>query len=134
MTSQLTEKSDVFSFGVVLLEIITSQPVLSKTREKTHISQWVSSMVENGDIKSVIDPRLGEQFDINSLWKVVELAMACVSATSTNRPNMKQVVIELNECLETEMTRTRDGDSSQSKSSVELMSVSVHTELTPLAR
>ena len=134
MSSQLTEKSDVFSFGVVLLEIITSQPVLSKTRENTHLSQSVSSIVENGDIKSVVDPRLGEQFDINSLWKVVELAMACVSATSAKRPNMKQVVMELNECLATEMARTRDGDSCQSKNSLELMTVAAHTELTPLAR
>ncbi|XP_025012557.1 probable LRR receptor-like serine/threonine-protein kinase At1g51860 isoform X2 [Ricinus communis] len=128
-TNWLTEKSDVFSFGVVLLEIITSGPVISKTRDgdTTHLSQWFSSMVEKGDIQSIVDPRLGDDFDINSLWKVVELAMACVSATSAQRPTMNQVVIELSECLATETVKT-EGTSSQSYSTV------LHTELTPLAR
>jgi len=37
----LKEKSDVFSFGVVLLEIITGQPAITKSEEKAHIIQWV---------------------------------------------------------------------------------------------
>ncbi|XP_050231699.1 LRR receptor-like serine/threonine-protein kinase IOS1 [Mercurialis annua] len=131
-SSWLTEKSDVFSFGVVLLEIITSREVISRTREKAHLSEWVSSMVKNGDILGVVDSRLGEQFDVDSVQKVVELAMVCVSATSADRPTMTQVVIKLNECLAIEVARTRDGYSSQSKSSVELMTMPTHSGLTPL--
>ena len=61
-SSRLTEKSDVYSFGVVLLEIITSQPVIARNLEKTHVSQWVRSMVEIGDIKGIVDSRLGGHF------------------------------------------------------------------------
>ncbi|XVF74471.1 hypothetical protein PTKIN_Ptkin13bG0112900 [Pterospermum kingtungense] len=105
-SNRLTEKSDVYSFGVVLLEIITSRPVSTKTyNQTTHISQWVSFMLSNGDIKTIVDPRLQGDFDITSMKKAVELAMACVSPTSTKRPTMSYVVSELNECLSTEIER-----------------------------
>ncbi|XP_048327680.2 LRR receptor-like serine/threonine-protein kinase IOS1 [Ziziphus jujuba] len=104
-TNRLNEKSDVYSFGVVLLEIITSQPVISKSKERTHISQWVSYVLANGDIRSVVDPKLEGDFDINSAWKAVEIAMACLSSTSTKRPNMNEVVIELKDCLAIELAR-----------------------------
>ncbi|EEF46324.1 BRASSINOSTEROID INSENSITIVE 1-associated receptor kinase 1 precursor, putative [Ricinus communis] len=132
----LTEKSDVYSFGVVLLEIITSRSVISQTSEKTHVSQWVKPMLERGDIKNIVDSRLCGDFDTNTAWKAAELAMACVSATSTERPSMSQVVMELSECLKTEMARTREGYcSAQSNSSAELMSVNVlSTVLSPRSR
>ncbi|KAJ9179281.1 hypothetical protein P3X46_011090 [Hevea brasiliensis] len=133
VTNWLTEKSDVYSFGVVLLEIITSRPVIAKTADKIHLSTWVSSMLDKGDIKAIADPRLNVDFDINSLWKVTELAMACVSETSAERPTMSQVVMELNECLATEMARTREGRS-PSYNSVEYMSVNLSAGLSPLAR
>ncbi|KAF2301071.1 hypothetical protein GH714_019884 [Hevea brasiliensis] len=120
-TNWVTEKSDVYSFGVVLLEIITSRPVIAKTRDKTHLSNWVRSTLDKGDIKTIADPRLHGDFDINSLWKVTKLAMACVSETSAERPNMTQVVMELNECLATEMDRTWEGSSLQSANATDLM-------------
>ncbi|XP_060667997.1 LRR receptor-like serine/threonine-protein kinase IOS1 isoform X2 [Ziziphus jujuba] len=104
-TNRLNEKSDVYSFGVVLLQIITSQPAISKREERTHISQWVGNMVVNGDIRSVVEPNLQGDFEVNSVWKAVEIAMACVSPTSSQRPNMNQVVIELKDCLAMELAR-----------------------------
>ncbi|KAJ1420261.1 Serine-threonine/tyrosine-protein kinase, catalytic domain [Sesbania bispinosa] len=86
ISSRLTEKSDVYSFGVVLLEIITSQPAISKTHEKIHISQWVSSMLSNGDIKNIVDSRLHEDFETSSVWRAVEIGMAPVSNNPARRP------------------------------------------------
>ncbi|EEF46327.1 BRASSINOSTEROID INSENSITIVE 1-associated receptor kinase 1 precursor, putative [Ricinus communis] len=136
VTNWLTDKSDVYSFGVVLLEIITCRPVIAQNRnhENSHISQWVSSMIENGDVNSIADPRLNGEYEVNSVWKIVELAMECLSTTSARRPTMNQVVIELNECLKTEMARTREGQSTQSYYSIELVTVNVDTESSPLAR
>ncbi|KAK9922735.1 hypothetical protein M0R45_031183 [Rubus argutus] len=88
LSGRLNEKSDVYSFGIVLLEIVTSRPILSKTQEIVHISQWVSSMVLKGDIYSIVDPRLGKKFNVNSVWKVVEIAMACASPNAIKRPTM----------------------------------------------
>ncbi|KAJ4829907.1 hypothetical protein Tsubulata_025136 [Turnera subulata] len=131
-TNWLTEKSDVYSFGVVLLEIITSRAVIVKDNETNgHISDWVRSVIERGDIRSIIDPKLRGNYDVNSGWRVVELALSCVSSSPADRPFMNQVVTELNECF---ATLTREGDTSQSKDSVELMYLQDHSGLTPLVR
>ncbi|XP_060669442.1 LRR receptor-like serine/threonine-protein kinase IOS1 [Ziziphus jujuba] len=104
-TNRLNEKSDVYSFGVVVLEIITSQPAISRSEERTHISQWVSNVVADGDIRSLVEPKLQGDFEVNSVWKAVEIAMTCVSPTSSQRPNMNQVVTELKDCLAIEVAR-----------------------------
>ncbi|ONI15672.1 hypothetical protein PRUPE_3G054500 [Prunus persica] len=132
-TGWLNEKSDVYSFGVVLLEIITSRHAISRTQEKVHVSQWVSSMLAKGDIKTIVDPRLHGDYEINSAWKAVELAMECVSDTSTRRPNMSAVVIGLKECLAAELARTNVSRVTESTDSV-VYSMNVTTELSPLAR
>ncbi|CAG7898020.1 unnamed protein product [Brassica rapa] len=95
-TNWLTEKSDVFSFGVVLLEIITSQPVIDHTREKSHIGEWVGFRLTNGDIKNIVDPSLIGDYDSSSVWKALELAMSCVSPSSSGRPNMSQMLQFIN--------------------------------------
>ncbi|KAL5581638.1 hypothetical protein UlMin_014081 [Ulmus minor] len=131
----LNEKSDVYSFGVVLLEIITSRHVLMKTEDQSHIVQWVSSMLRRGQIKDIVDPRLQGDFNTNSAWKVVEIAMACVSAISARRPTMINIVMELKECLALELARTREDDGTESKEySCDMMTLSVDAEFTPFAR
>uniref|UniRef100_A0A2C9UZW7 non-specific serine/threonine protein kinase n=1 Tax=Manihot esculenta TaxID=3983 RepID=A0A2C9UZW7_MANES len=131
VTNWLTEKSDVYSFGVVLLKIITGRPVIAGGGERNiHLRQWVSSLLANGDIKNVVDPRLGGDFDNNSVWKAVEIAMACTTPISAGRPTMHQVVTELNECLATERTEKRKGHSR----SEPIASIEMITESTPLAR
>ncbi|XP_076881857.1 putative leucine-rich repeat receptor-like protein kinase At2g19210 [Bidens hawaiensis] len=105
-STRLTEKSDVYSFGVVLLVIITGQPAITKhDNENIHISRLVNLKLAEGDINSIVDPRLLGDFDVNSAWKAVELAMACVAHTPSRRPTMKEVVMELNDCLVTERAR-----------------------------
>ncbi|KAH6820597.1 hypothetical protein C2S53_014346 [Perilla frutescens var. hirtella] len=93
----LTEKMDVYSFGVVLLVVVTGQPAIA---EGTHITQRIAPKIRNGDIRGIVDPRLQGNYDNNVAWKVVELGMACVSEIRC-RPNMHQVVRELNECVQT---------------------------------
>lgn len=67
------------------------------------MSQWVSFMVAQGDIKNIVDHRLQGAFNINSTWKAVEIAMLCVFPTSTKRSTMSQVVAKLKDCLTTEI-------------------------------
>ncbi|KAL5576875.1 hypothetical protein UlMin_018574 [Ulmus minor] len=107
-THRLNEKSDVYSYGVVLLEIITGRPVILKTNDNIHIGQWVKLMLEKGEIKSIIDPRLQENFNMNSAWKALEIAMNCISPSSSERPTMNQVVEELKECLEISLVKENE--------------------------
>ncbi|KAI3521455.1 hypothetical protein L1887_10923 [Cichorium endivia] len=105
-SNRLTEKSDIYSFGVALLVIITGQPAIIKYKEDNiHISRWANLMLADGDMKNIVDPRLLGDFDINSAWKAVELAMACVAHTPSRRPTMNEVVMELNDCLVMEKAR-----------------------------
>ncbi|BAT91667.1 hypothetical protein VIGAN_07027900 [Vigna angularis var. angularis] len=104
-SNRLTQKSDVYSFGVVLLEIITNQAVMAGNEETGHISERVNLMISKGDIRAIVDSSLEGNFDINSAWKAVEIAMACVSPNPNERPMMSAVVIELQEALATELAK-----------------------------
>ena len=108
----------------------------STSRDKViHISQWVSSMLSNGDIKNIVDPRLQGDFDTNSVWKAVEIAMACASLASIKRPPMNNVVTELTECLSSEVDRTRRrGHENESEASIEMVNMDFESEIIPLAR
>ncbi|XP_019702975.1 probable LRR receptor-like serine/threonine-protein kinase At1g05700 isoform X2 [Elaeis guineensis] len=97
---QQNEKSDVYGYGVVLLELITGQPpLLPPGPETVHIAQRVASKLARGNIDDIVDARLQGEYDANSVWKVVELAMKCTAQASTQRPTMSDVVMQLKESL-----------------------------------
>ncbi|XP_050938883.1 putative leucine-rich repeat receptor-like serine/threonine-protein kinase At2g19230 [Cucumis melo] len=106
-SNRLTEKSDVYGFGVSLMEVISCRPVISNIEdpETNYIAKWMRTMVAQRNIKNIVDPRLKEAYESNSIWKAVRLALACVSEDSSERPTMNQVVIELKECLAMELNQ-----------------------------
>uniref|UniRef100_A0A6N2KDT3 non-specific serine/threonine protein kinase n=1 Tax=Salix viminalis TaxID=40686 RepID=A0A6N2KDT3_SALVM len=128
-TNKLTEKSDVYSFGVVLLAIIASRPVIDGDQEQAHIIQWATTLLGRGDIKGIVDSRLQGDYLLDSVWKAVELAMACASRASIKRPAMTQVVMALNHCLAMEISRVN-----RSEGTIEMVSVNFGTEVAPQAR
>lgn len=129
----MTEKSDVYCFGILLLEIITNRPIIEQSREKPHIVEWVGFIVTKGDIGNIIDPNLHRDYDIGSAWKAIELAMSCVNLSSTRRPSMSRVVSDLKECLISENSRTGESREMNSMSSIEF-SMDINTEVIPKAR
>ncbi|XP_078175112.1 putative LRR receptor-like protein kinase At1g51890 [Carex rostrata] len=104
LSNQLSVKSDVFSFGVVLLEIITGRPPITMGLEGGSLIQWVSQKLSGGDIKSIVDPKMQSKYDINSAWKVTELACSCTEPTSSKRPTMAGVVAELKESMDLQIS------------------------------
>ncbi|KAM1361254.1 hypothetical protein COP2_027077 [Malus domestica] len=105
---RLNETSDVYSFGVVLLELITGQPAVIKSDEVIHLATWVSSELEKRELKCIVDQRMQEEFDEHSVWKALEIAMACTNSTSQDRVTMDVVLSELKYCLEMELSRHRE--------------------------
>ncbi|KAJ4775392.1 Leucine-rich repeat protein kinase family protein [Rhynchospora pubera] len=101
---QLSEKSDVFSFGVVLLEIITGRPPIITGIEGGNLVEWVRRKLSIADIKSIVDPRMHDKYDVNSVWKVTELACKCTEYASSRRPTMTVVAAELKESLDLELS------------------------------
>ncbi|KAG7572931.1 Protein kinase-like domain superfamily [Arabidopsis suecica] len=132
LTNWLNEKSDVYSFGIVLIEIITNRSVIELTREKAHIAEWVKILISRGDIEKIVDTNLSGDYDSNSVWRILELAMSCVSHSSSDRPNMSKVVNILKECLISENSRTGQIHKDDSKNSD--LTLNFGTEVTPLAR
>lgn len=99
---KLGEKSDIYSFGIVLLELITGQPAVLKGKESVHILEWVRPELRRGDFCKIVDPRLHGKYNASSVWKALGAAMACTASTSIDRPSMSFVLAELKKCLETE--------------------------------
>lgn len=70
MSNMVTVKCDVYNFGILLLELIRSLlPIIPK---QCHVQKHVK--LQGEDITSVIDRRLGGEYDDNSVRKVLELA------------------------------------------------------------
>ena len=99
------KKSDVFSFGVVLLEIVSGKLHILDDLESTSIIQWVQQHLASGNIESVVDTRMHGNHDINSVWKAADIALKCTSQTPEQRPMMTDVVAQLQECLDLEVSR-----------------------------
>ncbi|XP_042465197.1 probable LRR receptor-like serine/threonine-protein kinase At1g05700 [Zingiber officinale] len=101
-TFQLSNKSDVYSYGVVLLELITGLPPIVQGIENVHLTQWVLQRLARGYIEDIVDPRLEGEYDINSVWKCANIALKCTTERSQQRPTMTEVVMQLKESLKLE--------------------------------
>ncbi|XP_042405859.1 probable LRR receptor-like serine/threonine-protein kinase At1g05700 [Zingiber officinale] len=101
---RLDEKIDVYSFGVVLQELVTGQPPVIPDPGRGHISKWLSERILTGKIDDFIDEKLQNgDYEPNSVWKVVDLAMRCTaSSPGSRRPEMAEIVDQLQESIELE--------------------------------
>ncbi|CBI36026.3 unnamed protein product, partial [Vitis vinifera] len=65
ISNRSIENSEIYRFGIVLLELITEKPAIIKDEDNIHIVQWVRSFVERGDIGSIVGPRLQGNINTN---------------------------------------------------------------------
>nr|GEU53188.1 leucine-rich repeat transmembrane protein kinase protein [Tanacetum cinerariifolium] len=101
-----TFQAKLADFGLSKVLPTEGQPAITRyENENIQIIRWVNLMLADGNVKIIVDPRLIGDFDINSAWKLVELAMACVDQIPSKRPTMYQVATELNDCFVMERAR-----------------------------
>ncbi|XP_048490798.1 probable LRR receptor-like serine/threonine-protein kinase At5g45780 isoform X2 [Beta vulgaris subsp. vulgaris] len=94
-TGQSSEKTDVFGFGVLLLELITGQKTVDAGKGQTQkgmMLEWVRGLNEEKKLDMLVDRDLKGFYDADELEKMVELALRCTQASPILRPKMSEVL------------------------------------------
>ncbi|KAA8522664.1 hypothetical protein F0562_009174 [Nyssa sinensis] len=104
MTGHLTARSDVYGFGVVLLEMLIGRRAMDKSRpsREHNLVEWARPLLNhNKKLLRILDPRMEGQYSSKTATKVAHLAYQCLSQNPKGRPVMSQVV-EILETLQTQ--------------------------------
>ncbi|XP_068644836.1 L-type lectin-domain containing receptor kinase SIT2-like [Aristolochia californica] len=96
-TSKATTSTDVFAFGVFMLEVATGRrpvqyPGMSCSGEELVLRDWVFNCWTRGAILEASDPKLGGEYVMNEMELVLKLGLVCSYAVAGYRPRMRQIV------------------------------------------
>ncbi|GAU20413.1 hypothetical protein TSUD_12310 [Trifolium subterraneum] len=96
VTGRVTTKVDIYSYGVILMEMITGRRAIenSQPEENIHLVAWFRRMLLNKDsFDKVIDPAMNiNEEGLKSLWTIAGLASQCCAREPHQRPNMGHIV------------------------------------------
>ncbi|XP_057839971.2 LEAF RUST 10 DISEASE-RESISTANCE LOCUS RECEPTOR-LIKE PROTEIN KINASE-like 1.4 [Cryptomeria japonica] len=113
---QLTEKSDVYSLGVVLMEIISAKVAVDTMRNRNEISlaNMATDRIRRGVLDELVDPdlRIGRNHEVKvTVAAAAELAFECLAIERDFRPTMKEVVARLTDIKEMLQESTESSNS-----------------------
>ncbi|KAK7324506.1 hypothetical protein VNO77_28108 [Canavalia gladiata] len=94
MHGHLTEKADVYSFGILALEIVSgkSNTIHRSKDEALILLNWAHLLKEKGNLMELVDPKLGSDFIEEEVMVMIKIALLCTQVTSTLRPSMSFVL------------------------------------------
>ncbi|XP_019255540.1 PREDICTED: lysM domain receptor-like kinase 3 isoform X2 [Nicotiana attenuata] len=99
----VSPKVDVYAFGVVLYELISAKEAIVKPNESVTESKGLVGLFEevlnqpepDEDLRKLVDPRLGNDYPLDSVRKMAQLAKACTHENPLIRPSMRSIVVAL---------------------------------------
>ncbi|CAI0550920.1 unnamed protein product [Linum tenue] len=99
----VSPKVDVYAFGVVLYELISAKDAIVKPSGSITESRGLVALFEDvldhpdpeEDIRKLVDPRLGDNYPLDSVRKMAQLAKACTQENPQLRPSMRSIVVAL---------------------------------------
>uniref|UniRef100_A0A1J3I593 non-specific serine/threonine protein kinase n=2 Tax=Noccaea caerulescens TaxID=107243 RepID=A0A1J3I593_NOCCA len=91
---QLTEKADVYSFGIVAMEIVSGKSNTKQGGTDDHVSliNWVLKLQQTGDIMEILDPVLEGDFNSKEAVRMIKVALVCTNSSPSLRPTMSEAV------------------------------------------
>nr|XP_018674653.1 PREDICTED: serine/threonine-protein kinase CDL1 [Musa acuminata subsp. malaccensis] len=94
---KLSDKTDVYAFGVVLLELITGQKAIDRNRPQgeENLVLWANPLLRQGTMAAgeLIDPRLKPgSYRPSEMSRMIHAATACLNSEETGRPNILEVI------------------------------------------
>ncbi|XP_058100587.1 receptor-like protein kinase HSL1 [Magnolia sinica] len=95
-TLRVNEKSDIYSFGVVILELVTGRRPVDREFGEKDLVKWVCTTLDQKGVDHVLDPKLDMKFK-EEMCKVLNIGIMCTSPLPINRPSMRRVVKILQE-------------------------------------
>ncbi|KAM1087631.1 hypothetical protein ACFX2B_012986 [Malus domestica] len=84
------EKTDVFAFGVILLELISGRKPVDGSHQSLH--SWAKPILNIGEIERLVDPRLRGAYDVTQLKRLAFAGSMCIRASPTWRPSMTEIL------------------------------------------
>lgn len=99
-TLKVDEKSDIYSYGVVLLELLTGKPPLDPGFEDSvDIVEWIRRTSSNGKLDEALDPEIAGQCKHvqEEMLLVLRIALICTAKLPKDRPSMRDIITMLGE-------------------------------------
>jgi serine/threonine protein kinase len=93
-TGMLNETSDVYSFGILIMEIISGRVPVDYNRPpgEVNLVEWLKTMVSNRNSEGVLDPKMTEKPTSRALKKALLVALRCVDPEARKRPKIGHVI------------------------------------------
>ncbi|KAD4585304.1 hypothetical protein E3N88_22905 [Mikania micrantha] len=98
ITGQLSMKSDIYSFGVVLLESIAGRRALNfnPSNDNHNLVEWaIGIQSDEGNVQEIIDPRLEGNYPPQAASECAAVALRCIAVESKDRPSIEEVLQSL---------------------------------------
>ncbi|KAL8191519.1 hypothetical protein R6Q57_028250 [Mikania cordata] len=111
MHGVVDEKTDVFAFGVFLLEILSGKKSVDGSHQSLH--GWAKPILKQGEVEKIVDPRLEGEYDLSQLNRLGFAASLCIRASSTWRPTMSEILEVLFEEVDKNQWKIPDDESAE---------------------